>query len=115
MPTVNGTFYRSHGQGARAEKEKADAMKTESRSQDPSLSADESGAKSGEMTLIKHHEDGTHSAKHADGEIQKHVPMGEITAKLEEKHGGDEYPEQEQMDSDYRAEGSSQAIKTLLG
>jgi hypothetical protein len=114
MPTVNGTYYRSHGQGARAENEKAAAMKTESRSQDPAV---EEGAKS-DMTLIKHHDDGTHSAKHADGEIQNHVPMSEITGKLDEKHpdgGGPEWADDDQMDSDYGSEGSSQAIKTLLG
>jgi hypothetical protein len=112
MPDYGGKHYRTHSQGARAMKEQGTSESLAAPKDEPMADKKMEG---GSVTHIKHHEDGTHSVKHADGEMQKNVPMHEVTAKLEEKHGGEEYPDDSHMDSDYGREGSSEAIKTLLG
>lgn len=119
MPTVNGTWYRTHGQGARAENEKSAAKTSESRSVDPEVDPtvkDKNEAAS--TTHIKDHGDGNYSVKHSDGEVTKHSSKSDMLSQLDSKmpdRGGDEVPDDDQTDSDFGSEGSSEAIKTLLG
>ena len=111
MPSVNGNFYRSAGQGYAVEKEK---MKGKPDGGDSNSAGDKDAmkdGKGGDITKIKDHKDGKFSVKHADGEISKHPSADDMMAKLHEKFGA---AQSDGVGDDEDSEGSDM-MQSILG
>lgn len=111
MAHVNGNRYRTFGQGARRENEKAQATSTDS-------SRDEQGrgGESGSKTQISHHEEsGEYRVKH-EGETKTHK-FGSKEEMIDHLHGhypDDEHESEHEMGGE-EGEGSlGGAVKSLL-